>query len=478
MDTIIFIIFFIVILGVLVTYPLASVLAIALIILYVTFHNAGVKEEEELEKKLITYKTQIKNKTVVLNGNEVSFDINTAKSIKGVKRVLPEIRNAIDTIQKEQSLYDDKYIMEFHDIEAKNESIISEGEKRSTKKDEYEYYKTQIKTIEENRKRQEQIVQMIGFPKIEIQDGTHDKIEELREAFQLLLNSKTIEKHQNTPGLRSFVVESYNLDNVNDSFFEFQSPPVMLRFNNYYLYLMTNLILVFGGQGEEKRTFIQAVSPGELKYSLELRCHKDEILVDGSTSYPQYTNSDSRKEGPLRNGSHWLHQCRDGSPDLRYSYNPLIQYGVYDFYYGVLKLSFAEEEFEYCFSSYEAYQKLKVALKNYCNNKNTTLPDPIPRLLNLIEEVSDDKEAATRLSSNYSRKTANKYCTIKWDEKADKHREAREQLYYAKDVISCMQAAKKFKELGDYRDSKEKFAECNDKAMRIYTQANQDKVPS
>ena len=452
-----------------------SLLILAVVIAIIYYVDA---KKMDLKQKIASYKTHINNKTVELNGKRVSFNVNKARSINGVKHVIPEIRNAIDTIQKEQSLYDKKYISEFQDIEAENEKIISKGDMCSDKKEEYRYYKTQIDIIEKNIERQKQIVQMIGFPKIEIQDGSRNNIEALREAFRVLFSSKTIDKEPGSPDLRSFIIPSYTNVNVNDSFFEFQSPPAVLVFPNYYLYLMTNIILVFGGEGEKIRTFIQAVSPGELRYSLELRCHEDEVLVNGSDTYPQHTNSDSHKEGPLRTGSYWMHQCRDGSPDLRYNYNPLIEYSVYNYYYGVLKLSFGEETFQYNFSSYEAYQKLKAALKNYCNNKNAARQDHIPRLLNLIEEVSDDKEASARLSSNYSRKTANKYCTIKWDEKADKHREAREQLFYAKDVISCMQAAQKFKELGDYRDSKEKFAECNDKAMKIYTEATKDNVPS
>lgn len=90
----------------------------------------------------------------------------------------------------------------------------------------------------------------------------------------------------------------------------------------------------------------------------------------------------------------WLYACKDGSPDLRYNGNRQIEYPVEvnGFEYGNIIITIGKQTVEFSLSSSNAldmFERIPSIYCHECKHKH----NPIPRFLDLMEIVSEDKVA-------------------------------------------------------------------------------------
>ena len=168
--------------------------------------------------------------------------------------------------------------------------------------------------------------------------------------------------------------------------FDYKYAPAILHMGKYFFCLFSNVILVF----DENGIFATAIDPTALTIEVE-RISADVWITNNKLPSHQYIDVDSEciMQGTTRHT--WMHACRDGSPDLRYSYNPSIEYRTDKYEYGKIALSILGSTIYLYLSSNVATNALERMNKEYirkCNNRH----NPIPEFLNLIYRVAEDGE--------------------------------------------------------------------------------------
>lgn len=166
------------------------------------------------------------------------------------------------------------------------------------------------------------------------------------------------------------------------SYFHSSTAPVVLNFENVKAYCYPKIILLFEGD-----YFIAATNPEGLKITVtqkEVRARFNSDRKEYSDNKVLDDDSFVVQKGYER--TTWLHTCKDGSPDLRYSYNPAMHFRDDVVRHGVVLFAIGEYKAEFAFSSHQAYEALVLAQRTYCTN-NSAVVDPIPVLLDLFDAL-------------------------------------------------------------------------------------------
>ena len=169
-------------------------------------------------------------------------------------------------------------------------------------------------------------------------------------------------------------------------YFDSSTAPVVLNFGALEAHCYPQIILLF-----EDDFFVGATNPEGLKITVT----KKEVHATFDSDQNVYLGreclgSDSFVVQKGRERITWLHTCKDGSPDLRYSHNPAMHFRADVVRYGLVEFSIGEYKAEFAFSSHQAYEELLLAQRTYCTN-NPAITDPIPTLLELFENLGADK---------------------------------------------------------------------------------------
>lgn len=179
-----------------------------------------------------------------------------------------------------------------------------------------------------------------------------------RNAFILLSKSK---KCSCKPiGVKKVLPNSWP---VEISLFQFKFHPVVLYIDNFYFCIFQNVILIFDENGYFSSTVklsslkINVTTYTERRYYIDNKCYSENL----------HTALDSKclKRGSSRQT--WLHTCVDGSPDLRYNYNPRIEERSDICEYGVIDIELINKKITFTISSekaIEAFNQLQEAMKN------------------------------------------------------------------------------------------------------------------
>lgn len=201
----------------------------------------------------------------------------------------------------------------------------------------------------------------------------------VKKAFSALLSSKkcVIEGIS----LKELICEGNPLEL---SFFDYKYAPATLHIGKNYFCLFSHLIIVF----DENGVFVSAIDPTALDIKVE-RISADVWINNNTLPSHQYIDVDSKciAQGDTRHT--WVHTCRDGSPDLRYSYNPRIEYRTDKYEYGKVEITILGNKVSLYLSSDVATKALERVNREYirkCNNRH----NPIPEFLNLISRVSEE----------------------------------------------------------------------------------------
>ncbi len=218
--------------------------------------------------------------------------------------------------------------------------------------------------------------------KIEILNDNRDLLFEMKLAFRYLLNSKKCQSDSLT--IKEFITP----DKPNDlMLFKYENEPVILFWEQYYFCLFSNVILVFDKLG----VFATAIDSSALRVVVK-RETTSVTVSNGTAGSNQYIADDSKciSQGITR--STWLHTCRDGSPDLRYSYNPRLEYRTDTYEYVVIEFVIADKKVSFSASSGtvgDAFEKAAPKYSRKCNNRH----DPIPEFLILVKKLSEEDNA-------------------------------------------------------------------------------------
>lgn len=218
--------------------------------------------------------------------------------------------------------------------------------------------------------------------KIEILNDNRDLLFEMKLAFRYLLNSKKCQSDSLT--IKEFITP----DKPNDlMLFKYENEPVILFWEQYYFCLFSNVILVFDKLG----VFATAIDSSALRVVVK-RETTSVTVSNGTAGSNQYIADDSKciSQGIAR--STWLHTCRDGSPDLRYSYNPRLEYRTDTYEYVVIEFVIADKKVSFSASSGtvgDAFEKAAPKYSRKCNNRH----DPIPEFLILVKKLSEEDNA-------------------------------------------------------------------------------------
>ena len=236
--------------------------------------------------------------------------------------------------------------------------------------------------------------------KIEMLNDDRDLLFEMKLAFRYLLNSKKCLSETLT--IKEFITPDKPSDLM---LFRYENEPVILFWEQYYFCLFSNVILVF----DKKGVFSTAIDPSALKVVIN-RETTSVTVSNGTAGSNQYIADDSKciSQGITR--STWLHTCRDGSPDLRYSYNPRLEYRTDTYEYVVVEFIIADKKVSFSASSGAVGDAFEKATPNYlrkCNNRH----DPIPEFLMLVKKIGgeDNTQIDSIIQACNARTDANNY---------------------------------------------------------------------
>ncbi len=236
--------------------------------------------------------------------------------------------------------------------------------------------------------------------KIEILNDDRKLLLEMKLAFHCLLNSRKCQSESLT--IKEFITPDKPSDLM---LFQYENEPVILFWEQYYFCLFSNVILVF----DKKGVFSTAIDPSALKVVVKKET-ASVTVSNGTTGSNQYIADDSKciSQGITR--STWLHTCRDGSPDLRYSYNPRLEYRTDTYEYVVVEFIIADKKVSFSASSGAVGDAFEKAAPNYlrkCNNRH----DPIPEFIMLVKKISgeDNTQIDSIIQVCNARTDANNY---------------------------------------------------------------------
>ncbi|MBE6107394.1 MAG: hypothetical protein E7192_01980 [Erysipelotrichaceae bacterium] len=288
-----------------------------------------------------------------LINKEVVFKVNTYREKRAAiyeryTFIANEIRRILDCTGC--SLIDDKYAF-----------IISNEDKLKQLKEEGKNCLTHLASY-----------------KIELLHDNCDDLYDVSQAFHCLLNSKKCQS-ESLP-INEFITQDKPRDLM---LFKYKNEPIRLFWEQYYFCLFSNVILVFDNEGD----FATAIDPSALKIAIK-RKTASVTVRNGIAEENQYIADDSKciSQGTTR--FTWLHTCRDGSPDLRYSYNPSIEYRTDKYEYVIVEFAIADKKVVFSASSGAVGDAFKKVISNYLRKCND-LHEPIPEFLMLVKMIGD-----------------------------------------------------------------------------------------
>lgn len=209
-----------------------------------------------------------------------------------------------------------------------------------------DYLNTNIEQIKRLKAESDKQFNQIGTLRFPIPNNSNFQALLFR-AFSLLQESK---KYSFDEGTIETVVNNCHPTDI--SLFDLKEPIITLKVEKNYYCLLGETIVVFDENGYFSTVLKKSVLKIEVKKE-----------IGGLYSY---VASDSKLvKGGLLTYT-WLHTCVDGSPDMRYNYNPRIPQMKDGYEYGVVTISIAAKKIRITVSSQkaiEAFEELARIMK-------------------------------------------------------------------------------------------------------------------
>lgn len=194
------------------------------------------------------------------------------------------------------------------------------------------------------------------------------------------------------------------------NFFSYKYKPIVFFSNSFFYCVFSNTILVF----DESGYFVNSL--GTWALNMKISRITESVTISNNSEYGrEFSAEDSKLISKGATYSHWLYSCKDGSPDLRYSGNQLIESRTDEYEYGKLSFRLKNEIISCRFSSEKAinaFEKVAPIFSGSRKNKQ----DNSYRLFDLIKTVSENEESKKYIdeisSKSKHKKVENAYCRI------------------------------------------------------------------
>ena len=354
---------------------------------------------ESHEKKRLDEATQKVNEILARYSPSKMFSIQEAKKLvidpslinKEVVFCVKEYKNSISSLLQQSSK-----------VNARLMTILS-CKGYTTEIEKADYLTSKLPEIENLKNESDELNERISKNKIKILNEDGDLLFLVKKSFAALFSSKKCVLEGYT--LKELICEEKPVDL---ELFDYKYAPAILHIDKYYYCLFSNVILVFDDNG----IFSSAIDPSALSIKSE-RLSADVWINNNTLPAHQYIDVDSKciEQGTTRHT--WLHTCRDGSPDLRYSYNPRIEYRTDKYEYGKITLSVLDSKIQFALSSDAATKALERVGREYIQKHNNR-HNPLPEFFNLLYRTLEDGDAniAYILDATKSNPTTSNYFCI------------------------------------------------------------------
>lgn len=361
--------------------------------------KSSERRQEEKEKQRISEVTQKVNEILARYSPQKAISLQKAQQLNTANAIVN--KEVVFTVNQFKDILRDS-ISKCNEIDKTINQILACAGCRDV--DQKLNYLSE-KTNELNRLKSEsdKLHSEIAKHKIKLLNEDGNLLFLVKKSFSALFSSKKCVLEGLS--LKDFICEEKPSDL---EFFDYRYAPATLHIGTFYYCLFSNVILVFDAKG----VFVTAVDPTAL--SLKIDRVKVDVWINNNTlPSHQYVDVDSKRVDKGATRQTWVHTCRDGSPDLRYSYNPRIEYRTDKYEYGSVSISILDNTVSFYLSSDVAIKALERVGKEYirkCNNRH----NPIPEFLNLLSRVSEDGEQNISYikSMNNNVSTTSYFCTM------------------------------------------------------------------
>ncbi len=348
----------------------------------------------ETTQKVEVLKRKYDLKIFKANATAVSFNIDTAFVNKEIILTVKDYKERMATTYEQYATV------------AKKIKQILDCNGYTSVDAKYLYLSNSEETLKQLKEEGERCLSHLSSCKIELLNEDIVLLAELKQAFQHLINSKKCNAKTANTNIKKFVVfkEPNEL-----ALFRYKSKPVTLFFEQHYFCLFSTVILVF----DESGVFSTAIDPSALKILIK----KETVSVNvsnGNTEANEYIAEDSKRVSQGVTNTTWLYTCRDGSPDLRYSYNPRLEYRTDTYEYVNVEFVISNKKISFSASSSIVADTFKKVAPKYAKKMNHR-HNPIPDLLILVKDLScEEKTQIDNIIQIYSDKadTDNYFCKL------------------------------------------------------------------
>ena len=378
---------------------LAVVSDIALVCLFVSRITKKVEKVAEekktkrinaIESKILIIKSEFTPKPLPFKAqsskSKITFDakyINTE-----VNRIVKEYKDTLKNAVNECLIIDNKL-----------KALLSY---QSTPEERLKYLSERMDVLKKLKEQSDMLHLQIDKKRIALLNDDTKAIHYIRHAFFKLKESEKC--NSNSTSIRELVSDEIPSEL---KMFTYQYAPLVLLHHTYFYCFFGNVILVFDNKG----VYVNAIDPTILRFTVE----KKTEFVYKSSSHSQdseNTGCDSHIVHAGKTRTTWTYTRKDGCADLRYTYNPRIEYRTDEVMYG--KVSFyLSGKLTYSFSSYQAIVAFENATTKYekrYNNMRDTLPD----FLDLLKRLDSESGITDDISNQYKTKINHKnyFCEI------------------------------------------------------------------
>lgn len=192
------------------------------------------------------------------------------------------------------------------------------------------------------------------------------------------------------------------------SLFYYESPPMILDFQDNVFCLFSNVIIMLDSKGN----FVTALDPTALIISIKKE-QKDISLRSNETLEPTSSAVISDDSKCIKRGSSY--QRYEQTYIGRYKYRYVVEYHDDTYEYGIITISILDYTVSYTVSSQAALESFEVIAKDYCvnhSNKHDTVPD----LLLLLSGSTDNHETINMVQTmagiyRHNKGNSNYFCT-------------------------------------------------------------------
>ena len=286
------------------------------------------------------------------------------------------------------------WIKEIKSLKKENDYIL-DCPGCNSDKDKVAYIKNRIEELEQNKTYYSELSSKIQQNQIALVSGGNEAFNKLRSGFSDICACKKSYSKSKVPLSSVIMIKTI----IPGELFSSPCNSIKLNFGAYKFFLLPDVILAF----TKENNFAAALEPAALEISF--RNQLKQVFLSRRQGTDTWTNTDEIiaddsalvTEGTIR--TKWLHQRVNGERDLRYSYNPIIEYRIDTYAFTDFSIRIGKFKADYSLSKSNILNELKPKMQEYCLITHDS--SRIPSLLRLLKITAKNGEEAQLLSEKY-----------------------------------------------------------------------------